>query len=316
MRTFRAMVNFRTSRAIFACCLTWAVASALGCTNLRSTFDEELPATAAKAGLPSPKPDPGTTTLDVAFISIVRKPATEPTSSQELPPAADTEVPPRTSDEELWRWIDETAIAPETRAALRLNGIRVGKVHTMSEFTRSLNAIRREPLDEAAKLLDAAAVGSDLSHKSRRIPCRMGRRYELPVRNPAPGEVPTLVSLDGQTIGRTLSSPQPMFAVTLQPADASGILIRMQPEIQYGGMRQTWVGSDSALRIDNRRESWLLETLAFEMNLAKGSTIVAGSTVPASGLGSQMFTGMTADGEVDHVLMVINVTSIPELLAK
>jgi len=126
----------------------------------------------------------------------------------------------------------------------------------------------------------------------------------------------TLVSLDGRTVGRTLSSPQPIFSITVQPTDASGIRIRMQPEIQYGGMRQTWVGSDSALRIDNRRESWLLESLMFEMELAKGSTIVAGATSPASGLGSQMFTGMTADGEVDHVLMVINVSSVPELLAR
>lgn len=316
MRTFRAMALFRTYQTISACCLVWAAVSALGCTSLRSTFDDELPATAAKAGLPTPKSDPGTTTLDVAFVSIVRKPAMEPTSSLALPVVADTAETSRTSDEELWRWIDETAIAPETRAALRLNGIRVGKVHTMSEFTRALNAIRREPSDEAAKLLDAAAVGSDLSHKSRRIPCRMGRRYELPVRNPAPGDVPLLVSLDGLTIGRTLNSPQPIFALTIQPADAAGVRLRMQPEIQYGEMRQTWVGSDSALRIDNRRESWLLETLAFEMGLAKGSTIVAGATDPVSALGSQMFTGMTADGEVDHVLMVINVTSIPELMTK
>ena len=316
------MPTSRIRSAITASCFVWCCAvvlgftGLLGCTGLRSSFDEAAPSAIAKGGLPAPKPDSAATILDVAFVSIRSTPAIDASTEPEKSGQADLVEPRSNLDEELWRWIDETAIPPETRAALRLNGIRVGKVHTMSEFARSLNAIRRAPADEAEKLLDAAAVGSDVSHSSRRVPCRAGRRYELPVRNPAPGDVPTLVSLNGQTTGRTLSSPQPIFAVTVQPDDASGVRIRMQPEIQYGEMRQTWVGSDSALRIDNRRERWLLEPLAFEMGLAKGSTIVVGATVPASGLGSQMFTGTAADGDVDQVLMVINVASIPELLAK
>jgi len=305
-----------TAATGFVCaCALW-----VGCSALRTDLVEEPRPAGTTSGLPAPKRDPSATVLDVAFVSIVKEEesqvATEPHAtllSSESTPSPELR---RSSVGELWRWIDETAIAPETRAALRQNGIRVGRVHTKSEFTRTLSAIRRAPQDEATKLLNSAAVGSDLSHASSRYPCRMGKRHELPVRNPAPGEVATLVSLGGSTIGKTLSTPQPIFALTVKSFDAFGVRLQMQPEIQYGTMRQTWVGSDSALRIDNRRESWQLEPLGFELTSEKGGMIVVGATTPAFGLGQQMFTGTTADGDVDHVVMVLTVASIPELLGK
>ena len=90
----------------------------------------------------------------------------------------------------------------------------------------------------------------------------------------------------------------------------------MQPEIQFGEMRQTWVSSDSALRIDSRRESWALEDLAFEMTVDAGATIVAGAVMPPFGLGEQMFTGKTADGDTDHVVVVLRIADLPDVMSK
>lgn len=301
----------RTTRALVVISIAWATCvcvSLPGCTSLRSQWSDDEHAT-EPVGLAAPKLDAGATILDVAFVSFLTE---HPTN--ELIATDQTKVV-RSDVEEVWRWIDETAIAPEIRSALNLNGLRAGRVHTQSEFTRALNAIRRSSQDGAERLLDAAAVGSDVSHASRRIPCRMGRRYELPVRQPAAGEVSTLVSLRGDTIGRTLETPQPLFAITIQPTDSSGVRLRMQPEIQFGAMRQTWVGSDSALRIDNRRESWVLEDLAFELEMASGGTLVIGATPPSCGLGEQMFTGKTADGEVDRVLAVIRIAQLPDIMS-
>ena len=283
-----------------------------GCAMLKSDWNDDASADRPPIRLASPKLDSDSVSLDVAFISILadEEPAKPADSQQSASPKLE-----RNAIDELWHWVDETAIAPEVRAALRLNGLRVGRVHTKSEFTRALNAVRRTPQDNAGRLLESAGVESNASQASRLIPCYLGKRTELPVNRPAPGEVATLVSLDGHTIGRTLASPQPLFAITIQSKDASSVRIRMQPEIQYGEMRQTWVSSDSAMRIDNRRDSWVMDQLAFELGAEQGGTIVAGASLPAYGLGEQMFTGQTADGYVDHVLVVIRVAELPNLMS-
>jgi hypothetical protein len=295
------------SRPILAAFLSSTVA---GCALFKSDWAENDRPTNV-VGLSKPKQDSSTVSLDVAFISILADKSIKQTD----PVEAGLTSTARSTNEELWRWVDETAISPEVRSALRVNGLRVGRVHTLSEFNRALNAIRRVPQDEAAKLLALAAIGSDVVQPARQVPCRFGKRIELPVRQPAVGEVATLVSLGGNTIGRTLQGPQPLFAVTLQPHDASGIRVRMQPEIQFGAMKQTWVGSDGGMRIENRRDSWSFDDLAFEVAAGEGDTIVAGAVMPARGLGEQMFTGQSADGDVDHAIVLIQVGELPNGLS-
>ena len=215
--------------------------------------------------------------------------------------------------EDIWRRIDETVVAPEVRQALRRNGLRLGKVQGVADFNERLSRIRRHP-GPTASVLEIAEVDSDLSHQARLITCRIGKRYELPVRQPSAGEQAVLVTLGGKTVGQTLSQPQPLFALRATAADVNSIRLSLRPEIQHGAARQTWVGSDAALRIDNRRASWSFEELAAEVPLEKGGILVAGCTYPAFGLGQQMFTGTTADGDDDQVLMVIRVADLPELI--
>ncbi len=245
---------------------------------------------------------------------------------EDFEPAADPADQPSTSTdrtggdlaaararEDIWQWIDETVVAPEVRQALRRNGLRLGKVQGAADFNERLNRIRRNP-GPTTSVLEIAEVESDLSHQARLITCRTGKRYELPVRQPSAGEQAVLVTLGGKTIGQTLSQPQPLFALRATAADVNLIRLSLRPEIQHGAARQTWVGSDAALRIDNRRASWTFEELAAEVPLEKGGILVAGCTYPAFGLGQQMFTGTTADGDDDQVLMVIRVADLPELI--
>lgn len=306
------------SRSLIAC-FFWTTLA--GCAVIKPDWTADRVTSKPPLSLASPKLAAASVTLDVAFVSIradqsLAESLVDRSNQPAVLPNTSTPVASRSPVEEMWRWIDETAITPEVRDALRLNGLRVGRVHTQSEFARALQAIRRTPADAATQLLDSAAVGSDSVQTSRRIPCILGKRHELPVNHPSSGDVATLVSLGGQTIGRTLNAPQPLFAITVQPHDASGVRVRMQPEIQFGAMRQTWVSSESALRIDNRRESWTMDELAFELASAAGDTIVAGSVLPSHGLGEQMFTGRTADGQVDHKLVVIRVTELPDMMAR
>ncbi len=270
------------------------------------------------AGLPALKADPGAVTFEVDFVSVLTD-ARPKDSETDLISDTGSQLSPAVQPnaiEEIWHCVDETVIAPEIRRELGSNGLRVGRVHTRSEFQRSLDLARRTPVDEAARFLDSAQVGSDLLHSSRKIPCRAGKKYELPVRNPVVGDVTTLVSLQGNAIGRTLANPQYQFSVFVQNPGASGVQVRLKPEILHGESRQTWVGSDSALRIDNRRESWEFDDLAIDLSLAYDDILVVGAKLPPVGLGAQMFTGKTADGAVDHVLMVIQLTDLPRLMAK
>ncbi len=254
--------------------------------------------------------------LDIDFDTLVE--LEDSAADIEVESNVATDVSPATATaaretEDIWQWIDETVVAPEVRQALRRNGLRLGKAQRVADFTERLNRIRRNP-GQPASVLEVAEVDSDLSHQARMITCRIGKRYELPVRQPSAGEQAVLVTLGGKTVGQTLSQAQPLFALRATAADVNSIKLSLRPEIQHGAMRQTWVGSDAALRIDNRRATWSLDELAAEIPLEKGGILVAGCIYPAFGLGQQMFTGTTADGDDDQVLMVIRVADLPELI--
>lgn len=321
-----------------------------GCATWHTPADKA----SASRGLPAPRRHPEGAVLEVAFVSVQaaalrrgdsdrdprRLADQEPEASEDGalatdrteaddpshtetgdegpadPDAADSErehVPAQAEQEDIWRWIDESVVAPEVRHALRRNGLRIGKAQQVGDFTRRLDRIRRNQRP-GANVLEIAEVQSDLSHQARRISCRIGKRYELPVRQPAAGDQAVLVTLAGQTLGQTLSQAQPLFALRATSADVHSIKLSLRPEIQHGAMRQTWVGSDAALRIDNRRDAWSFDELVAEIPLEKGGMLVAGCMTPAFGLGKHMFTGTTADGDVDQVLMVIRVADLPELI--
>ncbi len=296
------MKRFLAAPSIATC--TALAVFAGGCAMLKSDWKTDSSPLKPAAGLQAPRTDPESVVFGLAFVSIVA-PLDEKTPADGVSNSDDPFA-------DVWRWIDETAIPADVRDQWRRNGLRVGRVHTKSEFLRALDLVRRTPRDKADKLLDTADVGSDLNHLAKQVPCRFNRRVELPVRKPAAGEVATLVSLDGHPMGRTLANAQPLFSLVANPLNASGIRLKLKPEIQHGTAKQTWVGSDSALRIGSKRESWELDELAFELSLATGDLLVAGATRPTHGLGQQMFTGTTTDGDTDQVMMVLHVAELPK----
>lgn len=261
-------------------------ATTIGCASWHGEADTA----SLERALPPPKREPGSAVLEIAFVSIGKH----------------AEV------EQLWRGIDQTLLSMELRHDWERNGMRIGRVQKTLDFESQLSRIRRRP-EETASAMEATDVHSDLSHQSRRITCRVGKRYELPVRQPSPNQQTVLVRLGNETSGRTLARSQPLFALRATSADVHSIALSLRPEIQHGDMRQTWVGSDAALRLDNRRESWNLDELATEVRLEKGAILVVGGVDPPLGLGQLMFTGLTAEGDDDRVLMIIRVAELPEL---
>jgi len=272
-----------------------------GCATWHS--DVDLPK--AVRGLPPPRRHPGDVVFEISFIAI--KPAKPPAGVAGLSPQGDTSDHP---EFDIWDFIDETVIGPESRYALRRNGIRMGKVQSVGDFPQRLQQIRTLPT-ESSEVLETADVQSDLSHSARRITFRVGKRYELPVRQIAKDSQVVLVTTGEQTIGQTLSQAQPLFAMRVSSADARTVRLSLRPEIQHGEMRQTWVGNDAALRIENRRDSWVLDLLETDWVMEKGDVFVAGCRETAFGLGQQFFIGTTAEGDNDQVLMIVRVVELP-----
>jgi hypothetical protein len=264
-------------------------ATTLGCASWHGEADTM----SLERALPPPKRETGSAILEIAFISIGKH----------------AEV------EQLWRETDQTLLPTELRHDWERNGMRIGKVQKTLDFENQLSRIRRQP-EETASAMEATDVHSDLSHQSRRITCRVGKRYELPVRQPSPDQQTVLVRLGNETRGRTLARSQPLFALRATSADVHSIALSLRPEVQHGDMRQTWVGSDAALRLDNRRESWNLDELTTEVRLEKGAVLVVGGVDPPLGIGRLMFTGLTAEGDEDRVLMILRVAELPELTSR
>lgn len=312
----------------------WSVVVLAAVTAGCASWHNDADLNKAVRGLPPPRRHPGDAILEISFVAIrPAKPLALPTDSD--PANVEAIEQQAESDEEadhadvggarspsdvvvesvvdIWRLIDETIIVPESRRTLRRNGIRIGKAPSVADFSQQLEKIRVLPT-ESSEVLEVADVQSDLSHSSRRITFRVGKRYELPVRQVAKDPQVVLVTVGEKTIGQTLSQAQPLLAMRVASADARTVRLSLRPEIQHGTMRQTWVGNDAAMRIENRRDAWVLNELETDVALEKGDILVAGCLEPAFGLGKHLFTGTTAEGDNDQVLMIVRVVELPETI--
>ncbi len=279
---FRAIV-------VFAAIVMLTIATG-GCASWKDSPD------LSGTGLPTIRDNAQSVILEVEFVPIVIE-------SDEL------EI-----DASLWQWVDETAIDADARRKLIANGLKVGKVVSLERLRARLETLSTKQ-DVVDDFLKEASIASNVSHTDKRIPMRMGRRHELPLKDPIEGQHVTLLRVDGQTIGRTLPDPQYLFAVTASPGNVSGqALVKLRPEIQHGEMRQRWVSSDSALRIDTRRETWSIESLDIELKGNEGDTFVIAGVQPLGGLARQMLSGHSADASQQQVVVLITFDQIPDAI--
>lgn len=210
----------------------------------------------------------------------------------------------------IWQWIDETKIDALERRRLRANGIRVGVVSNEDQFRQRLESQTASP-DVIDDFLSQASIKTDMSHGTERLPLRFGRRYELPLRQPVEGTEVTLLRLDGETLGQTLVRPQYLLGITAQTAtNPTQIDLLIRPEIQHGDAKQKWISSDSAFRIDTRRESWKLADLDLNVTVGESDLLVITADTPSRGLGKQMLSGTGSDHAQQQVLLLIDVIQV------
>lgn len=211
----------------------------------------------------------------------------------------------------LWQWVDEAAIEASMRRRLIDNGIRVGFLANEERFRARLDDSKSEG-DVVEEFLSKASVASEVSHGELKIPMRFGRRHELPLRQPMEGSHAALVRIEDQTIGRTLQNAQYFFAITATRGPSpQQVRLRFRPEIQFGDTRQKWVSSDTAIRIDSRRDTWSIPELDLTTTAQEGQTLVIAPTTPISGLARHMLTGAGPDHSEVQVIVLVRVAQVP-----
>jgi hypothetical protein len=211
----------------------------------------------------------------------------------------------------LWQWVDETSIEAGLRQNLLDNGIRIGRVTNLERFEKGLRSSVSQP-DVVEEFLSQASVATEVSHGQQRIPMRLGKRCELALRQPFEGSHVALVRDGDETIGRTLLNAQYFLALTATAADtAQQIRLSIQPEIQHGTARPKWVSSETAIRIDTRRETWTLDMLNIKLDASAGDTIVIAPDAPSRGLATKMLTGQATDQAEQQLVVLIHVIQIP-----
>ena len=220
------------------------------------------------------------------------------------------------STQSLWQWVDETSIDPGLRQAIMRNGIRVGFVSNEEAFRNQLGN-KRIDRDLVETFLAEASIASDLAHGSEKLPMRLGRRYELPLRQPLEGSHVAIIRANDQLIGKTLQHAQYVLALSgTRAVTPDQIQLKIHPEIQHGTTVQKWISSDTALRIDSRRESWQLSALNLDLLVKEGDLLVIAPTQPLHGLAKHMLSGTGSDNQNEQLVLLIRVEQIPTLIAK
>jgi hypothetical protein len=213
--------------------------------------------------------------------------------------------------QELWQYVDETLIAAENRDAFLTNGLRIGKIQNLDRFLEVIEGSVTET-NVVDDFLTQASVASDVAHGRQTVPLRLGKRSEFPLRQPFEGSQVALIRESGQTIGKTLENAQYFLALTATEAShPKQIRLAVEPTIQHGSAKQKWISSESAIRIDTRRETWNLSSLNLMVDLQAGDTLVMAPDRPTRGIAPKMLSGKGEDQSERQLIVLIHVSNVP-----
>ncbi len=270
------------------CCLS-------GCAQWAP--DEEV-ARKGTSGLPPARIADEASVVDVIFWPLPRPGSTPLSQTGSDDPIAS-----------LWSEVDELSVPREVRQKLLHNGLRAGKLRHIEQVLDRFGL--PDPTDEATRLLSQVSVTSDIAHSRHTIPFREGEIQDVAIRQTQSGTAAVMVRLGEETVGKRLSQPQFLCRLQVRPTVDGRLRLRLWPKVEHGEIRQSYVSSDQALRIDSARDAWQLSELATEVLLDAQETLILTATPQPIGLGKQMLTGELPDGTHERVAILVRVSRLP-----
>jgi hypothetical protein len=204
----------------------------------------------------------------------------------------------------VWPRVNEQALSLELRQQLDLNGIRAAVVDAVVPLAlqQMLDSVERRLNEDPLELIGVAA---DIRSHSRFYQCRQGQRKEVMVGMPRKGSVVLLYNEQGNAKGRHYDEPQFLFDLRAFPKGDGSTMLSLTPEIQYGPLKQKFVSQEFALRREMKRDADRWEALRIEQNLQPGQMLMITASMPARGLGEELFFTETAHGTREPLLIMV-----------
>jgi hypothetical protein len=232
--------------------------------------------------LPAPRMSADSVILEIAFVHVT--------------PAANQ------VDAALWHDVNAVPLPWQTQKKLAVNGIRCGLI------AGQLPASLQQLIQADKNTLDLqdlnGNLGHDLQGRSQRLHSRAGRRGQIVLTK---NILPTvhLVTRDGDySSGETFHQAQCVLEIRTYPQGDGRVRVQLTPEIQHGHLRSQFVGHDGSWLINNDRETRSFDSLAMEVLMTPGESLVLSCTADVKGLGQHMFVDGKSDSDTQYLVLV------------
>ncbi|HRF01642.1 MAG TPA: hypothetical protein PLI18_14055 [Pirellulaceae bacterium] len=217
--------------------------------------------------------------------------------------------------ERIWLSLDETAIAPESRRLLAINGFRVGVA------PGNLPAELAGLLAEQHRLEDVDAETGALAPGARspqqRHQLRTGQAVQLAA-VPIQPTVTWLLEEDGYRSGGAFDDAECQIALRGYPRRDGTVRLRLIPEIHYGEARQSVDVANNSMILRPFRQKRVFQELETVIDLRPGQVVVLGSSGGDGRLGHQFLAQPTATEERRRRLILVRPvqTQLDDLFAR
>jgi hypothetical protein len=200
--------------------------------------------------------------------------------------------------DELWTFVDESAVGDALVRRLNANGIRAGVV--TGQLPEHLRARFAAPATSTAETDPADATVS-----RRLLQLLPGRKSEI-VTASAVEELVMLEHVDDAVRGATYRGATALLAVEVEPAADGRTRITAVPELKHGPMEKSWVGEDGSFRMETGQRRMRMEPLGIDITLPRQGMLVIGSAgADAATVGDGLLRERGRDGRETMRLVAI-----------
>lgn len=256
-----------TSRRGFFVSVSRLALATLGCTSLVGCAPFKTPDDLPSQILPKPRLSPDSVILEIGYASL---PLTE-----------------KAGYDEVWHLADEQSLALELRQELARNGLRCGILgKQIPERIRLVMDSQQKGADKRSEDLDVGEV--EVDRQTRRLQCRAARRAKV-LCSKRFDQLSLLMRENGAVRGRQLQQAQCLMAIKPYPLGDGRVQIDMLPEVEYGELKQQWVGGEGTLMQRVGREKVAFDALRISLKISPGQMLVVSAMDQPIGLGEHFF---------------------------